>query len=118
MSVSTLTVIFTGVIAFATVAYCVATIFLWRATDKTAQAAKQSGDIAASLHRPYIGVTRFERTNDFNAVPGPRLDVNGMGSPFHRALRAYGTGNRCDLPSGGSQMYIIELLKNQNENPG
>ena len=33
---------------------------------KAARAAKQSADMDASLHRPYIGVTRFWRKNDLN----------------------------------------------------
>lgn len=68
MTASTLTIIFTGIIAVATTAYFIATIFLWRSANETAQAAKQSTDLLVSLHRPYIGVTRFAPT-DINANP-------------------------------------------------
>lgn len=70
--------IITGVIALATIAYVVFTVLLWRATGKSADAAKQSADAAkqsadtlGALHRPYLGVSRIER-----------LHVVHLGEPF------------------------------------
>src|SRR6266850_1789738 len=49
---------FAAVIAVATVAYVVFALRLWEATEKTAQAAEKSADMAAALHRPFMGLPR------------------------------------------------------------
>ena len=70
-----LTVLFTAVIAAATVVYVVFTRRLWKATSMTAEAAKLSADAAResadlarksfeALHRPYLGVAEVRRASD------------------------------------------------------
>jgi len=63
---------FAAITAVATVAYVVFALRLWEATEKTAQAAgksaeaateaalaaKKSADVAAALHRPFMGLVR------------------------------------------------------------
>lgn len=72
--------LFTGVIATATLVEAVVTVLLWRATRRSADAAKasadaakisadaakKSADIDAALHQPYLGVSLFKRDNDYN----------------------------------------------------
>jgi len=68
-----LIIAFTGIIAASTVAYVIVNVFLWRATKRSADAAKvsadaakKSADISAALHRPYLGVPVLQRHNDYN----------------------------------------------------
>jgi hypothetical protein len=69
---SALIIVFTGIIAAATVAYVIVNVFLWRATKRSADAAKvsadaakKSADISAALQRPYLGVSLLQRRNDY-----------------------------------------------------
>lgn len=76
-----LMMVFTGIIAVATVAYVVVTKRLLRETMRSASGAKDSADAAkisaevakraadldAARHRPYLAVSVFQRSNDFNA---------------------------------------------------
>lgn len=84
----TVSTIFTGVIAFATVVSLIVNVLLWRTTRKAAnaatsaaEAANKSADaatqqaevsrrtleISAALNRPYMGVSKFERVSDRNS---------------------------------------------------
>jgi hypothetical protein len=62
--------ILTGVIALATIAYVVCTVFLWIATKRVADAStvaanegRKSTDLLAALNRPYMGVHRVAFPN-------------------------------------------------------
>ena len=95
--------IFTGVIALETLVYLILTARLWRATKQAAEAAtasadaakvssdasKKSAEIAASLHRPFVGLTELvfrdgmdSRTwalswtiKNFGTLPATRVDA-------------------------------------------
>jgi hypothetical protein len=63
-------IILTGIIAIATIAYVVCTIFLWIATKRAAEASvtaanegRKSTDLLAALNRPYMGVHRVAFPN-------------------------------------------------------
>jgi hypothetical protein len=68
--------IFTGVIALETLFYVVFTRRLWKQTKAaaeaaklSAEAAKQSTDIVAKLHRPFLGVTKISSTGSPTIAP-------------------------------------------------
>jgi len=61
-----LIVVFTGIIALATLAYVFFSFRLWKTTQTAAGAAKKSADMAAGVHRPYLGVSVLQRHNDYN----------------------------------------------------
>ena len=76
-----LMVVFTGIIALATVWYVVVTTRLWKETRRSADAAKSSAEAAklsaeaakasadtdAALHRPYLGVSVLQRHTQYGA---------------------------------------------------
>lgn len=87
--------LFTGLIAVATVAYVVVTCSLLRATKRSADAAKESADAAklsaeaakksadidAALHRPYLGVPEFKIHNAYDAdIWAVRCEVRNFGT--------------------------------------
>jgi hypothetical protein len=122
---STLTVVFTGVIAAATVVYVVLTKRLWEETKKSAEAAKvsadaaklsaeaakKSADIDAALHRPYLGVSVLTRHNDYNQeMWAIRCCVKNYGTIPASGVRASVTFNGRLTGSGGPLCDGSEIL--------
>ena len=115
---STLTVVFTGVIAAATVVYVILTKRLWEETKKSAEAAKlsaeaakKSADIDAALHRPYLGVSVLTRHNDYNQeMWAIRCCVKNYGTIPASGVRASVTFNGRLTGSGGPLCDGSEIL--------
>ncbi len=106
---NTLLVLSTVFIALATVAYVVVSALLWRATERSADAAKasadaanlsaeaakvsadaarRSADIDAALQRPYLGVSLFQRYNNYNAdLWAIQFSVRNYGTLAAREVR-------------------------------
>jgi len=113
-------IVFTGIIAFATIGYVLVNIALWRTTRAaadaakasadaakvSADAAKKSADIDAAVHRPYLGVSALQRHNAFNQdMWAVRCCVKNYGTlpaaevktlvVIHRQPGSYGEGLFC-----------------------
>jgi len=68
--------LFTGVIAFATVAYVVFTILLWRETKKSADAAEINAKVLMESQRPQIGARPHGNpTQTLADLEAPRVQI-------------------------------------------